>query len=171
VTVLGVSPVPREARPYQGRTAGLVTRCVAACVDTLVVASVVLSAYVGLNGLVFLANPRSFTFSDTHLLRSMTVCWVVATLYLTACWAFNGRTYGSHLMGLRVVTRRGHKPRLPVAFLRALFCTLVPIGLLWCAVSRKHHSIQDIALGTHVIYDWQPHQPGGSDQADTTVIP
>jgi len=168
VTAPTVSPVPREARPYQGHTAGLVTRSVAACVDTLVVVSVVLAGYVGLNAVVFLAKPRSFKFLDTHLLLSLTAGWVVAMLYLTACWSFTGRTYGAHLMGLRVITRRGTRPRLWTAFLRALFCMLVPIGLLWCAGSSHHRSIQDIALRTRVIYDWQPRHEHPSEPA---VIP
>jgi len=163
VTALSVSPVPREARPYQGRTAGLVTRCVAAALDALVVAAVVLACYLGLNGLVFLADPRSFAFLDTHLLLSLTTGLVVAMLYLTVGWALTGQTYGSHLMGLRVVSSRGHRLRLWVAFFRAVFCTLVPIGLLWCAGSRGHRSIQDLVLRTRVIYDWQPRHEASDD--------
>jgi uncharacterized RDD family membrane protein YckC len=168
VTELSVSPVPREARPYQGHTAGLITRSVAAGVDLAVVASVLLAGYVGMNAVVFLVNPRSFTVLDTHLLLSLTAGWVVAVIYLTGGWYWNGRTYGSHLMGLRVVSRRGTRLRIWVAFLRALFCTLVPIGLLWCAGSRQHRSIQDIVLRTEVIYDWQPRHEHPSDP---TVIP
>lgn len=151
-----VSAVPREARPYQGRNAGLVTRSVAAVVDALVVALVVLSGYLGLNGLLFLANPRSFTFLDTRLLLSLTAGWTVATLYLTACWWLTGRTYGCRLMGLRVTGRRRGRLRLWTAFLRALACTLVPIGLLWSAGSRHNRSLQDLFLGTQVVYEWQP---------------
>ncbi len=158
-----VSAVPREARPYQGRAAGLVTRSVAAVVDALVVALVVLSGYAGLNALVFLINPRSFTFLDTSLLLSLTAGWVVALGYLTACWWVTGRTYGCHLMGLRVVTRRGRRLRLWTALVRALTCTLAPIGLLWSAGSRENRSLQDLLVGTQVIYEWRPRRILTSD--------
>lgn len=165
-----LSAVPLEARRYQGRPAGLVTRAAAAVVDALIVCLVVLTGYLGLNGLLFLAHPRSFAFLDTSLLLSLTAGWIVALLYLTACWWLTGRTYGCHLMGLRVVGRRGGRIRLSTAFLRALACTLVPIGLLWSAGSRRNRSLQDIVLGTQVLYEWQPHRRGNR-QADPQPLP
>ncbi len=44
----GVSPLPREARPYQGHTAGVVTRLVAAFIDSLIVGVILLCGYVGI---------------------------------------------------------------------------------------------------------------------------
>ena len=78
---------------------------------------------------------------------------IVAVLYLTACWATTGRSYGKHVLGLRVVGPFG---RLHVvgAFLRAVLCVLVPIGVLWVAVSRENRSLQDVVLRTSVVYDW-----------------
>jgi uncharacterized RDD family membrane protein YckC len=67
-------------------------------------------------------------------------------------------------MGLRVVDRRGRKPAVLVALLRAGFCVLVPVGLLWCAVSRSRSSLQDIVLRTSVVYDWRPRQESSTDQ-------
>ena len=43
-----------------------------------------------------------------------------------------------------------------IALLRAGLCALFPIGLLWCAGSREHRSLQDVVLGTLVIHDWSP---------------
>jgi uncharacterized RDD family membrane protein YckC len=70
------------------------------------------------------------------------------------------------VIGVRVVTRDGGRVRLPVAFLRAVVCTLFPIGLLWCAASRTRGAVQDILFRTCVVYDWrarrgvtQPHVP------------
>ena len=68
----GVSPVPREARSYQGHCAGLVTRLVAAAIDAVVVVLFLLLAFLGFNGALFLFNPREFTFSGVSLLLSMT---------------------------------------------------------------------------------------------------
>ena len=42
--------VPREARPYQGRRAGLVTRLIAGVIDGVLVVISLLVAYVGVNG-------------------------------------------------------------------------------------------------------------------------
>jgi hypothetical protein len=36
---------------------------------------------------------------------------------------------------------------------RAVLCTLVPVGLLWVLVSRDNRSVQDLLLRTSVLYD------------------
>jgi uncharacterized RDD family membrane protein YckC len=151
-----VSPVPREARPYQGRRAGLVTRMAAAVIDAGVVGVVMIAGYLGWAGLEFMVDPLGFRFPDPAALLSLTWAFVVLVVYLTAAWTLSGRTYGDHVMGLRVVGRGGRPMRLPAAFLRALLCAVFPIGLLWCAGSREHRSIQDVVFRTSVIYDWQP---------------
>lgn len=152
-----LSAVPLEARAFQGRNAGLVTRSIAAVVDSAVVGLVLVSAYLGLNGLLFMIDPRGFSFRAADLLFSLALAWGVSVLYLTACWALTGRTYGCHVMGLSVVDRRGRRPRLWTALVRAGFCAFVPIGLLWCGWSRTNRSLQDLFLGTRVVYDWIPH--------------
>jgi uncharacterized RDD family membrane protein YckC len=151
-----VSPVPREARPYQGRRAGLVTRMAAAVIDAGVVGGVMIAGYLAWAGLEFMVDPLGFRFPDPAALLSLTWAFVVLVVYLTAAWTLSGRTYGDHVMGLRVVGRGGRPIRLPAAFLRALLCAVFPIGLLWCAGSREHRSIQDVVFRTSVIYDWQP---------------
>lgn len=158
----GVSPVPREARPYQGRQAGLVTRSAAGAVDALVVAAMLAVGYAGWIGLRFVIDPRGFEFTGLDPLPGVTWFLVLAVVYLTAAWSFTGRTYGCHVMGLRVVNRRGRHPGLVVAAARAVLYVLFPIGLLWCAVSRSRHSLQDLLLGSTVIYDWLPEAEDGS---------
>ena len=61
-------------------------------------------------------------------------------------------TVGAVAMGLRVVGRRSDRIRPAVAVLRAVACVLFPIGLAWVAVDRRRRSVQDILLGTRVIY-------------------
>ena len=155
----GVSPIPREARPYQGHTAGLVTRFTAAVIDALVVGAVLLMGYASLAIFLFILDPRSFSFPETSLLLSLTSAFVTLVVYLTAAWSISGRTYGCHLMGLRVVNYRGQRLRPVGALLRAVLCAIFPIGLLWCAWSRANRSVQDVLLRTTVIYDWQPRIP------------
>ncbi|MEV4262580.1 RDD family protein [Kribbella sp. NPDC049584] len=150
--------VPREGLQYQGRRAGLVTRSIAGVIDGIVVLVAVLAGYVGVNGLRFLVRPRTFQFSEASPLPSVAIVLLVLAGYLFVAWSLTGRTYGCHLMGLRVVGRGGERPGPPVALLRALFCVLFPLGLLWCAGGRQH-SVQDIVLGTSVIYDWRPGSP------------
>jgi uncharacterized RDD family membrane protein YckC len=157
----GVTPIPREARPYQGQRAGLVTRLIAGAVDAVVVVALLLAGYVTLNGLLFVVDPRGFQFTEASPLLSVPAALLALVLYLTAAWSTTGRSYGCHLMGLRVVSRRGRRLRPHIALLRAAFCSLFPIGLLLCAGGREHRSLQDLVLRTSVIYDWQPRQAGG----------
>jgi uncharacterized RDD family membrane protein YckC len=151
-----VSIVPREAQPYQGRRAGLVSRSVAGVIDGAVVVAAVLAGYVAANGLRFLVHPRGFQFSEASPLPSVATALLVLVGYLCVAWSTTGRTYGCHVMGLRVIGRGGGRVRPLVALLRAVFCTLFPLGLLLCAGGRQHSSLQDLVLRTSVIYDWRP---------------
>lgn len=153
----GISPLPREARPYQGRRAGVVTRVLAAAIDGAVVCLVLAAAYLGYAGIRFLFDPRGFTFPDAGIIFSLVAGFGVLVVYLTVAWWVSGRSYGCLVLGLRVVNHRGTRLRLTGAFVRALFCAALPVGLLWVAVSRENRSVQDMVLRTSVIYDWQPH--------------
>jgi uncharacterized RDD family membrane protein YckC len=155
----GLSPVPREARAYQGRRAGIVTRLVAAAIDAAVVGLVLLGGYAAIAGLLFVWDPRGFTFPELGVVVSLATALVVLVVYLTLAWRISGRTYGCLVMGVRVVSHRGDRLRLPGALLRALFCAFFPVGLLWVAVSPVNRSIQDEVLRTSVVYDWQPRIP------------
>jgi uncharacterized RDD family membrane protein YckC len=149
----GVSPVPPEPRSYHGRPAGIVTRTVAALVDGVVVLLSLLVAYAAVAGLLFVLSPRGFVLPTGQLILSLTAAAVVTVLYLGLSWWLNGRTYGDRLMGLHVVDRRGRAPRLGVALLRALLCVLLPIGILWVALSKESRSVQDLLVRTAVVYD------------------
>jgi uncharacterized RDD family membrane protein YckC len=159
--VSAISPVPREARAYQGASAGLVTRLVASTVDVLVVCAALLVGYAGFNGLMFAVNPRSFQLSGEPVFFRLATFLVVLTVYMAAAWAITGRTYGNHVMGLRVVGRHGGRVRPVVAIARAVICVILPIGLLLCAGGRSRKSLADMVLRTRVIYDWSPRRPPG----------
>jgi uncharacterized RDD family membrane protein YckC len=153
-----LSAIPKEARAFQGRRAGIVTRVIAATIDAGLVALVLTAAYFGYAGLLFLIDPRSFTFPDTRLFASLLVATLVLGTYLTVAWAISGRTYGNVLMGLRVVGVRGGDVGWARAVLRAGFYVLLPIGLFWVVVDPRQRSIQDRVLATAVVYDWKPHR-------------
>lgn len=163
-----VSPVPREARPYQGHRAGLVTRLVAAVIDGLCVALALLLGYLGLCGLLLLLDPRGFSFPSPALLLSLTAAFATSVVYLTAGWWLAGRSYGCLVMGLRVLNPWGGRLHLYGAFIRAVFCAAFPVGLLWVAVSRENRSVQDVVLRTSVVYDWQPRGPSGPENGEHT---
>jgi uncharacterized RDD family membrane protein YckC len=152
----GVSPLPSEARAYQGQRAGLVTRIVAAIIDGLLVGLVLLLGYAGFAGFLFLIDPRGFSFPEMGLFLSLTTAFVVLVIYLTISWWISGRTYGGLVMGLRVVGPGGENLRLVGALLRAVCCSVFPVGLLWAAVNQQNRSVQDVLLRTSVVYDWQP---------------
>ena len=104
-----LSSIPREARRFQGTPAGIVTRFVANSIDALVVAVVLCTMYLGYSAIIFMLDPRTFEFSAVTFLASLTVALVVATLYLWLAWWLLGRSYGAHVMGIRVAGRRGRK--------------------------------------------------------------
>jgi uncharacterized RDD family membrane protein YckC len=164
----GVSPIPREARVYQGKRAGVVTRTAAAVLDSVIVGLALACGYLGLSSLIFLVDPRNFKFPQPSLLFSLSAAFAVMFVYLAAAWAISGRTFGSQVMGLRVVNRAGQRPRPGICVLRAGFYVIFPAGLFWCAINRRNHSVQDIVLGTAVVYDWGPRPSAARPAAEVS---
>jgi uncharacterized RDD family membrane protein YckC len=154
-----LSHLPREARAFQGRPAGIVSRLVANVVDAAVVVGILLAGYLGINGLLFFLDPRGFDFQEPVPLWTLTAAFTVAGFYFAISWAWLARSIGDHVMGLRVVGRQGRRIRPLVALLRAAFCVVFPIGLFWCVINPRSASVQDIVLRTSVVYDWMPHVP------------
>ena len=162
MTASGVTPVPREARPYQGRRAGVVTRMVAAAIDGVVVILVLLTGYAALAVFLFLLDPRQFSFPDMGLLFSLASAFCVLVAYQSLAWRLAGRTYGALVMGLRVVNFRGRRLTFAGSLLRAVFTAGFPIGILWVVVSRENRALWDTVLRTSVVYDWQPRATRGA---------
>ena len=160
----GVSPVPREARPYQGRRAGLVTRLVAACIDAAVVGLVLLAGYFGLAALIFLVDPRGFSMPHAGLVFSLTAAFVASIVYLTASWTLSGRTYGDLVMGLRVLGRGERPLGFTTSAARAVFVTLVPIGVPWVEMCREIQSLDEGVVCTPVAVAGQPRGAQGHPQ-------
>jgi uncharacterized RDD family membrane protein YckC len=149
-----LSAIPREARPYQGATAGLLTRSIASLIDGVGVVGALLATYLGITGVRFLAHPVGFRFDDLPAIASVTVALIALVVYLSIAWSVTGRTYGDHVMGLRVVDRNGGKVPFRRALIRAVLSAVFPLGLLWCAASPSRRSVQDIIVRTAVVYDW-----------------
>jgi uncharacterized RDD family membrane protein YckC len=149
-----VDPIPQEARPFQGHRAGLVTRTAAAAIDLGIVLLALGVCYLGVSAFLFLLEPRSFTAPTPSLAIMWGAGGLLLTGYLAVSWVGSGRTYGNHVMGLRVVNRDGQRLRALVAFLRAVCYVIFPLGLLWVLVSGYNRSLQDLVLRTSVIHDW-----------------
>lgn len=148
------SAIPPSARPLQGKPAGVVSRSLAGGVDLAIVVVALLAIYAGWATFTFLIRPAKFQFPEPTILLSLVAGFAVLTVYLTVGWTLTGRTYGDHLMGLRVVDRAGRRLHLPRASLRALLCAVFPIGLVWTAFSARNLSVQDMLVRTSVTYDW-----------------
>ena len=68
---------------------------------------------------------------------------------------------GKQVAGLRVVGRGGRRLSLWRSFARALLYVLFPVGLLWVLASRRNASVQDLVVGSAVVYDWAYHPAEG----------
>jgi uncharacterized RDD family membrane protein YckC len=134
--------------------AGVVTRVIAAVVDTIVVAVASGLLYVGVVAARFAWSAVDFTWPRPSSSVALTVSGVLAIAYLTIAWATTGRTYGAGLLGVRVLSARHGVLGWFRAGVRAAACVLFPLGLLWCAVSRSRRSLHDILVRSVVVYDW-----------------
>lgn len=134
------------------RTAGVVSRGVAALIDLVVVGVLLALLYVGLALAVLALNPSSFRFPALNLVFTGVVGFSVAVLYLAGCWAVSGCTAGAAVMGLQVLGRRSARLSPMVALLRSAACVLFPLGLAWVALDRNRKSLQDIVFGSRVVY-------------------
>ncbi|GAA4738714.1 RDD family protein [Gordonia alkaliphila] len=135
------------------RTAGIVSRTLAAFLDLLTVLAMLAGTYLTVAFVAFLVDVRSFDFPTVRWLFTVPGFLVGCILYQVIAWTVFGRTLGQGLMGLQVV-RRKSTANLHVlqAFGRAVVCTLFPLGLAWVVLSPKRRSVQDIAARSRVIY-------------------
>lgn len=156
--------LPSSSRRFQGERAGFVSRAIAAGIDVTLIFVVVLLTAAGLWMLSFILDPTAPGVDLQGRIPEIAVLvlygYFLNWLYWTICWGASGRTIGNLVMGLRVVNHHGDRMRWGGAALRALFCTTVPIGLLWVLVSGANRSVQDVVMRTSVIYDWVISIPG-----------
>lgn len=148
--------LPAEARRYQGRPAGLVSRGIAAVVDVGVTGLGLAGCYAAWVAARFTLDPAGFAFPVPDRAVALVAGAVLAGTYLALCWTATGRTAGGQLLGLRVVDGRGRLLRGGRAAIRAGCCVCFPLGLLWVLVDVRRRSVPDVLLRTSVRYDWAP---------------
>ena len=134
------------------KSAGIVSRGIAATLDLLVVLAILSSAYLGYAMVRLLFSVRDFSFPQPNAVFTATGFIVVSVAYLALCWAVSGRTLGAVTMGLRVVNRKGERMRPVPALLRALLCVFFAVGLAWVAVHPQRMSVADMVFRTRVVY-------------------
>ncbi|MBX7431029.1 RDD family protein [Mycobacterium sp. Y57] len=138
--------------PDPARAAGIVSRSVAAVIDLCVVGVLLGMMYVGLLLALLAVRPGAFQLPAMDLVFSGAVVFGAAVTYLAACWSVSGCTAGAVVMGLQVVGRGGSRLKPHIALLRGVGYVVFPIGLAWVAVDPRRRSLQDIVLGTRVVY-------------------
>jgi uncharacterized RDD family membrane protein YckC len=148
------STVPAAAISSPRRGAGIVSRLMAAGIDLVVVICLLVAVYAGWCVALFVLHTRTFTFPRPSPVLTVVAYPLIAISYLAITGWVNGRSYGQHVLGLRVTTQRGDRLRMLRALLRAAVCVGFPIGLLWVVVSRRNAAVHDLLLRTRVTYDW-----------------
>jgi uncharacterized RDD family membrane protein YckC len=145
--------------------AGIVTRILAALIDVAVVAVLTGVAFGAVIAGVFVVKPVSFSWPHGLAAETTLVACAVAVGYPTVGWAIAGRTVGGAVLGVRVVARGGGGLGWLRSACQALLCVLVPLGLLWAAVSARRRSVQDLLVRSAVLYDVRqapaPRAPAG----------
>lgn len=141
------------AEEVAGRRAGVVTRVIASVVDAAVVVLLVLAGWGAVAAFLFLLHPARFSFPSPGAQALLSVGLGVLAAYLALTWALAGGSYGDRLLGLRVVGAHGARLHWGRCVLRAVLCTVFPIGLFWVPLSRDNRSVQDLLLRTSVVHD------------------
>lgn len=135
------------------RPAGIVSRVLAAVIDVIVVLAINACLYLGFVVVRLVYEVQDFSLPNHNPFFTAGTFVLMSLIYLTACWSISGRTVGSVVLGLRLVSRKG-KPRVrvPVAALRAFICVFFSLGLFWVAVDRRRRSLADLVVRTSVVY-------------------
>jgi uncharacterized RDD family membrane protein YckC len=146
-----------EAKALQGHRAGLASRVVADAVDLGVAWLLGLSALLVVGVARYLLVGPPFRLPVLPRWLDVTGAAVIAVAYLGFSWAATGRSVGKQVAGLRVVDRVGRRLSVVRSLARAVLYVLFPAGLLWVVASRRNASVQDLVVGTAVVYDWTYH--------------
>jgi uncharacterized RDD family membrane protein YckC len=146
-----------EARALQGHRAGFASRVVADAIDLGVAWLLGLAALLAAGVVRYLLTGPPLRLPVLPNWLGAGAGGVIAVAYLALSWAATGRSVGKQVAGLRVVDRAGRRLSLWRSFCRAVLYVLFPAGLLWVLASRRNASVQDLIVGTAVVYDWAYH--------------
>ena len=147
-----------EPETRLGQFAGPVTRAAAYAID---VALAIIVYEVTVTVTVDLLNVVTHADLDTGDLPT----WLTAVafgiwlwVYFGGSWAASGKTAGMALLGVRVVNGDGSPIDRWRGVLRApalaLSLLTFGIGLIGIVIGRRHRGLQDVLVGSVVVYDW-----------------
>ena len=152
---------PERRRDVSGHYAGPVTRLLALAGDSF--ASLAVFGSLGAVTLYLLTAlfGLDVTFSSGGwVTQALLVLWLF--LWFSVPVALFGRTAAMALAGLAVVTRDGGVVHRRAAIIRALVTPIsllfFGLGLIGMVVGRERRTLQDVAAGTVVVYDWGARQ-------------
>jgi uncharacterized RDD family membrane protein YckC len=137
----------------RGEPAGVVTRTLANVLDLFLVALAVGGGYLAVAAVRFVLTPTSFTWPATSGGTLLLLMLCAQAVYFMVTWSVLGGTWGDRVLALRVTDADGRRLRWRRSAIRAVLCTVFPVGLAWVLVSRENRSVQDLILGTAVVYD------------------
>lgn len=143
------------ARERQGLRAGFASRATANLIDLGIVATIYVIGLVAVGVGRYLLSNEPYALPDPGATVTVIIEYGIAGVYLLTAYLGTGRTVGKQIMGLRVVSTRGNRLRIPAALVRTAI--VVPFGwisLAWSIVSHKNAALHDIAARTAVLYDW-----------------
>lgn len=149
----------RDTAALQGRRAGFVSRVLAAVIDLALLWLLGLAIVLLASLVRFVVLGPPFVVANLPPVTLTPASFALGVVYLTYFWGTTGRTPGQHVFGLRVLGRGGRRLGAIRAVLRAAFCLVFPLGLLWVVVSHRNASVQDLVVRTAVVYDWA-HRSG-----------
>jgi len=149
-----------EVRPESrlGQYAGPVTRAAAYLVD-VAIAVLVFEATLAVT--LYLLDVVTHADVQTDDLPT----WLTAIsfglwlwVYFGGSWAASGKTAGMALLGVRVVNGDGAPLDRWRGLMRApalgLSMLTFGIGLIGIVIGRRHRGLQDVLVGSVVVYDW-----------------
>lgn len=148
---------PGRDLELQGHYAGAVTRLAAYVIDTVTVSSLFAVGASVFEYLVADVFGIDFEVADSPLAASVTFA-VWSFLYFAVPLAASGRTFGSAVLGLRVVRSDGRELDPRHAVVRVLVFPLSFLffgaGFVPILVRRDRHALQDLIADTAVVYAW-----------------
>ena len=148
---------PSRDLALQGHYAGAATRLASYAVDTVTVGALYAVGAGVFEYLVANVLGASFDIADAPLVATGTfVVW--SFLYLAVPLAASGRTFGSAVLGLRVVRGDGRDLDPRHAVLRVvvfpLSFLLFGAGFVPILLRRDRHALHDLIADTAVVYSW-----------------
>lgn len=157
----------------EGHYAGITSRLIAFVIDIIIISAVIFSTswfiattyrLLQLEPIIKELDQRSPVLAKlTSIITSPIFYSLISILFIASYyvffWTIAGQTPGKGIMGLRVLSRRGHRLKLGYAILRYIgyYISIIPFGLgiIWILIDDRRLAWHDKLAGTCVVYAWE----------------